>query len=124
MARIARQQILAFVDTIPGALIDQPFKMDFETTILRHRDSRKWFGALLRAPCRQVNIDRDGVCEVLNLKCEALLGYALIQAHRGITPGYHMNKRHWISVVLDSDVPWELLRTLILDSYRITGKKK
>ncbi|MDO4573567.1 MAG: MmcQ/YjbR family DNA-binding protein [Clostridia bacterium] len=38
-----------------------------------------------------------------------------------MTPGYHMNKWHWNSVFLRSDVPETLLRALTLESYRLTA---
>jgi predicted DNA-binding protein (MmcQ/YjbR family) len=53
----------------------------------------------------------------VNVKCDPELGEALRQAHVGIVPGYHLNKRHWITVTLNSDVPDEQVRQLIEDSY-------
>ena len=38
---------------------------------------------------------------------------------RGISPGYHMNKRHWITVEAADDVDESLLRDLVTDSYRL-----
>ena len=38
----------------------------------------------------------------------------------GILPGYHMNKEHWISVVLDGSVAIEHIHELIQDSYALT----
>lgn len=43
---------------------------------------------------------------------------ALRQMYPEITPGYHMNKRHWITVRADGGVGAELLRELVTDSYR------
>lgn len=40
-----------------------------------------------------------------------------------ITAAYHMNKWHWISVYLNSDVPDEFIMQLVYDSYRLTEKK-
>jgi predicted DNA-binding protein (MmcQ/YjbR family) len=53
----------------------------------------------------------------VSLKCDPELGESLRQAHVGIAPGYHLNKRHWITVTLNSDVPDEQVRQLIEDSY-------
>ena len=44
--------------------------------------------------------------------------------YAGITPGWHMNKVHWNTVHLPSDVPPELLEDLIDRSYRLTLPKK
>lgn len=124
MGTITREQVLEFVDTIPGASVDQPFAMDFDTTILRHIATKKWFGAILHVAWGKLGIERDGEADILNLKCDPLLAYGLMQANSSILPGYHMNKHHWITVLLDGDVEMDLLRTLILDSYQITDQKR
>lgn len=54
---------------------------------------------------------------IITLKVEPDVGSTLIAAHTAIEPGYHMNKRHWISVTLDGSVPDDVLRELVEDSY-------
>ncbi len=44
---------------------------------------------------------------------------ALRAYFKSITPGYHLNKKHWITIELDGDVPEEELINLIEDSYRL-----
>ena len=53
----------------------------------------------------------------VNLKCEPAVARDLRAGYEAITPGYHMNKEHWITVVCGSDVPDEMLRRLIEHSY-------
>jgi predicted DNA-binding protein (MmcQ/YjbR family) len=53
----------------------------------------------------------------ISLKCEPELGELLRAGHEAIVPGYHLNKRHWITVRLGSDAPDALVRDLIEDSY-------
>jgi predicted DNA-binding protein (MmcQ/YjbR family) len=53
----------------------------------------------------------------VSVKCEPDLGEALRQAHVAIVPGHHLNKRHWITVTLNSDVTDEQVRQLIEDSF-------
>ncbi|PXY22450.1 MmcQ/YjbR family DNA-binding protein [Prauserella muralis] len=53
----------------------------------------------------------------VSLKCEPELAVQLRATHPAITPGYHLNKRHWNTVVLDGSVPDELVRDMIEDSY-------
>ena len=72
----------------------------------------KWFA--------MVNTELFDYC---NLKCDSERIPALIDAYSGIRPGYHMNKKHWISVYFDDDVPDELLRELILRSYTLVKSK-
>ena len=53
----------------------------------------------------------------ISLKCEPGLALQLRADHPAITPGYHLNKRHWNTVVADGSVPDQLLRDLVEDSY-------
>lgn len=54
---------------------------------------------------------------LLTLKVVPERGLTLVAEHDAITPGYHTNKRHWISVVLDGSVADELVGELVEDSY-------
>lgn len=101
---------LEFCRTLPGATVDQPFEADFETWIARHGDSRKWFAAVLR---------HDGH-DLVNLKCDPVEGEFLRSVYAGISEGYHMNKRHWISVDLKAKVPDALICALTEASFRLT----
>ena len=53
----------------------------------------------------------------VSLKCDPDLAAVLRDRHAGITPGYHLNKRHWNTVTLDGSVPDEELLELIDHSY-------
>ena len=55
----------------------------------------------------------------VNLKCNPERAEQLRDEHEGIIPGYHMNKRHWNTVVLDGSVPSRLVRELIDHSYAL-----
>ncbi len=55
--------------------------------------------------------------ESVSLKCEPDYAAALVREHPGITPGYHLNKRHWITVDLTSRLPPGLVEELLIDSY-------
>ena len=53
----------------------------------------------------------------VSLQCDPELAIALRAAYPAVTAGYHLNKRHWNSVVLDGSVPDDELRSMIDDSY-------
>ena len=48
---------------------------------------------------------------------------ALRGQYAGITPGYHMNKRHWITVLLDDTVPDDLVVEIITESHRLVAPR-
>ena len=55
--------------------------------------------------------------ESVNLKCDPERAVDLREQHPGITPGYHMNKRHWNTVLTDGSVPYRVLLELARHSY-------
>lgn len=107
-----KSEYLKFCEGIEGAVVDQPFSEDFTSYIARHRDSRKWFAAVL---------ERQGRTFV-NLKCDPIESEFLRGVYEGVRPGYHMNKTHWNSVYFESDVPDALFRQLTMNSFRLTHK--
>ena len=59
----------------------------------------------------------DGAPLRVSLKCDPDIALQLRASYSSITAGYHLNKRHWNTVVVDGTVPDELLRDMIEDSY-------
>ena len=53
----------------------------------------------------------------VSLKCEPALAAQLRTAHAAVLPGYHLNKRHWNTVVIDGSLPDEMIRDMVEDSY-------
>ena len=53
----------------------------------------------------------------VSLKCEPQLAEALRAAHIAVLPGYHLNKRHWNTVIIDGSIADETVRDMIEDSY-------
>lgn len=53
----------------------------------------------------------------INLKCDPERVDELRSEYACIRPGYHMNKRHWNTVLLEGDATWELIKELTIHSY-------
>lgn len=64
--------------------------------------------------------DFDGI----NLKCEPERAIELRERFPGITPGYHMNKKHWNTVATDGSVPDKLVLELVDHSYELVSGAK
>jgi predicted DNA-binding protein (MmcQ/YjbR family) len=60
----------------------------------------------------------------VSVKCDPELGEQLRAAHESIVPGYHLNKRHWLTVTLGGDAPDELVAQLIEDSYDLVKPRR
>ena len=59
----------------------------------------------------------------VSLKCEPELAEALREAHAAVIPGYHLNKRHWNTVILDGSLSDRTVRDMIEDSYDLVVSK-
>jgi predicted DNA-binding protein (MmcQ/YjbR family) len=59
----------------------------------------------------------------VSLKCEPQLAEQLRAAHPCITAGYHLNKRHWNTVVLDGSLPEQIIADMVEDSYDLIVSK-
>jgi predicted DNA-binding protein (MmcQ/YjbR family) len=53
----------------------------------------------------------------VSLKCEPSLAEQLRDVHPSVLPGYHLNKRHWNTIVIDGSMPDEMIEDMIEDSY-------
>jgi predicted DNA-binding protein (MmcQ/YjbR family) len=68
-----------------------------------------------------VNLDGD---LSINLKCDPVLAIDLRERYSAVTPGYHMNKKHWNTVLLDGSVPDKEVFSWIDHSYNLIAGKK
>jgi predicted DNA-binding protein (MmcQ/YjbR family) len=59
----------------------------------------------------------------VSLKCEPELAVGLRAAHPAVIPGYHLNKRHWNTVILDGSLADDTVRDLVEDSYDLVVSK-
>lgn len=53
----------------------------------------------------------------VSLKCDPALAERLRRTHAGVIPGYHLNKRHWNTVIIDGALSDEILSDMVEDSY-------
>jgi predicted DNA-binding protein (MmcQ/YjbR family) len=61
----------------------------------------------------------DGVPLRVSVKCDPDLAEQLRLTYPEITPGYHLNKRHWNTIALDGSLPDAMVRDMIEDSYAL-----
>ena len=117
-----KQEFLSYCLETYGTSPDYPFDEDFETAVLRHADTRKWYALVMRIPRRKFGIPSDEPVDVVNLKhpTEMLGSFGKSD---GVYPAYHMNKLHWISVILP-DAPEDVTKFLVNVSFEATMAKK
>ena len=87
--------------------------------VFRHNGNRKWFAVIMDIPRKTLGLSGEGEISVVNLKCDTRL-IGSFREEPGIFPGWHMNKSHWLSVVLDGTVEDEKIKFLVGMSYELT----
>lgn len=86
--------------------------------VFRH-DNHKWYAIVMDVPRSVVGLTGEGMVDILNLKLDPSLIDDL-RMRPGFVPGYHMNKIHWVSIILDSSVADEEITDLLDMSYQAT----
>jgi predicted DNA-binding protein (MmcQ/YjbR family) len=89
--------------SLPNAVLDYPFGEG----VAVYKAGDKMFAL----------ITEDKVPVQLSLKCDPLLAETLREKYETVLPGYHLNKKHWNTLVLTGQLPWEEVQALIRHSY-------
>ena len=114
---MTRREIIDYCLTLPGAYEDYPFNEvvdETATTVMRHSGNTKSFALIMR----------HGNALYLNLKCDPFEADMLRQIYTDVIPGYHMNKRHWNTIIVGGDVPAPVIRQMIDVSYDLIRPRK
>ena len=119
---MTKQEFLNMCLSSYGTSPDYPFVEDFLTAVLRHSDNRKWYALVMRVSRRKLGIESDEVIDVVNLKLPTEM-FGSFGAADGVYPAYHMNKLHWISVLLP-DAPDDVVKFLVNASFEATRSSK
>ncbi len=115
---MTRQELFAYCLDTYGTSADYPFDDDLEMAVLRYENNRKWYALVMKVSCRKFGIDSGEVIDVLNLN-QPLEMFASFGKADGVYPAYHMNKLHWISVLLP-DAPNDVVEFLVNASFEAT----
>lgn len=92
-----------------------------DTFVLRNSKNKKWYAAVLQVKKSAFGYDDNSIVDVINLKCNPDTRECLLAEGKAF-PGYHMNKKHWISIILNDDIDFQILCNIIDESYNIVNK--
>ena len=114
-----KQDIFKYAKQKYGAEPDYPWVKSPESAVLRHKDNAKWFALLMTVAKTSLGLNDPEIVNIINVKCDPVLIGSLIR-EKGCFPAYHMNKEHWITVLLDGSVSINELYNLIDLSYDLS----
>ena len=105
-----RKEALNFGLTFPDTYVDTPFK-DKNWQLVRFKANKKAF---------LWTYEKDGYINI-NVKADPEKAYFWRSIHKSVMPGYHQNKEHWNTVILDGSVPDNDVKCMIAESYALVS---
>ena len=84
---------------------DEDFPFGFQTSVFKVAGKMFALSALAADPL------------AVSVKCDPPLAEQLREAHAAVRPGYHLNKRHWNTVIVDGSLPDGMIADMVEDSY-------
>lgn len=106
---VTHKEVEAYILTMPNTRLDYPFGED--VAVYKTSDDKMF--ALVQEKSNPIRI---------SLKCDPNLSKLLRDKYESVMPGYHLNKKHWNTIVLSGQLSWEEVQDLIRHSYQlVTG---
>ena len=115
------KQIIEYVKTKYGDELEFLWKDSPNTAIVRRKETKKWYILLFCESKSKLGVDSHELVEILNLHMKTEEIEKVIDYNK-YYPGYHMNKKHWVSICLDGTLTWAELQSRIDDSYKLAKK--
>ena len=101
-----REQALKYGLSFPDTYLDTPFS-DTNWQLVRFKDNKKAF---------LWTYEKDGYIN-LNVKVDPEKAYYWRKLYESVIPGYHQNKEHWNTIILDGSIPDKDVKLMIAESY-------
>jgi len=105
---MSHKEVEEYLLSMPNAKLDYPFGED--VAVYKVKD--KMF-ALVTEKKEPVQI---------SLKCDPQLAETLREKYETVMPGYHLNKKHWNTILLTGQLSWDEVKDLIRHSYDLVAK--
>lgn len=101
-----------------GGTLEFLWKDTPQNAVLRRKDNQKWYAALLTVSGKKLGLASDDDVEILNLKGKPEQIESLIDG-KNYFPAWHMNKKHWYSVLLNGEIPTQDICAHTDESYSL-----
>lgn len=118
-----RERITQYIQDTYGSQAEYLWADSPGNAIFRHPASKKWYAALMRVLPEKLGLAGEEALDVMDIRCNTIMIGSLLST-KGFLPAYHMNKNHWISIVLDNSVPDDQITPLLELSYDSVAPKR
>lgn len=118
-----RERITQYIQATYGTQAEYLWADSPGNAIFRHPASKKWYAALMRVLPEKLGLAEGEALDVMDIRCSTIMIGSLLST-KGFLPAYHMNKNHWISIVLDNSVLDDQITPLLELSYDSVAPKR
>ena len=102
---VTHKELETYLLSMPNARLDYPFGEGV---------------AVYKAGDKMFALISEGSSPIrLSLKCDPQLAETLREKYESVMPGYHLNKKHWNTLILSGQLEWEEVQDLIRHSYNL-----
>lgn len=115
------KEIICYVREKYGDELEFLWEKFPDNAIWRRKDNEKWYGALLTVKASKLSLDGDTISEILDLRIKPEEIETTVD-HKRFFMGYHMNKKHWYTLLLNGSIPTEEICRRIDESYLLAKK--
>lgn len=113
--------VIAYVKDTYGDELEYLWQKFPDNAVVRRKDNKKWYAAILTVSRRKLGFDSDEMVEILDLRINPDEMESTVDNIRYF-PGYHMNKKHWYTICLDGTVGMDEICCRIDESYKLAKK--
>ena len=114
--------VIAYIKEKYGDEFEYLWEKFPDNAVVRRKDNKKWYAALLTVKNEKLGLESGEILEILDIRADSE-DIRLLTDNEKIYPGYHMNKKHWITVILNGTVSDREVFELIDKSY-VSAKKR
>ena len=119
-----RETVFAYIKKKYKISPEYPWAKYDSNAVFRHSDNQKWFALVMSVRKDKLGLSGHGFVDVIDLKIDDMMFRDMLVHEEGFLPAYHMNKEHWITVLLDGTVKEDKLFELIDVSFLATASKQ
>lgn len=113
------KEVISYIEEKYGDKLEFLWKKFDDNAIWRNKQNNKWYGILLKLSERKLGIESDKIIEVMDLRYQKEKIESILDNTK-IFPGYHMNKKSWITIKLDESIDIGEIFNLIDNSYSLS----
>lgn len=116
-----KEKIFEYAKKHFGSEPEYLWKSDSESCILRNKSNKKWYAVIMKVSKEKLGLTGNEKIYIINVKCDPIMTGSFA-TQKGFLPAYHMNKEHWISIIIDYAKDSQIF-DMLHNSFDIVNKK-